>query len=187
MQSCPLPPSTRPETVKQDVPAKRAPGLGDDVCKDAVQHVSEDAEPAPAITVVSVGVKETPEQPSTVDGAVVCQTALEAVYPALVPERVLCRGGGSCRGACARCACLAAGHYPAAHVTLHRELRPGCARECRGRSRGRSECRRRSRGRSELCSAARIGGCAAGARGRQPRRGTRGGVEQSSRLACVAA
>jgi hypothetical protein len=64
LQSCPLPPSTRPETVKQDVPAKRAPGLGDDVCKDAVQHVSEDAEPAPAITVVSVGVEETPVQPT---------------------------------------------------------------------------------------------------------------------------
>jgi len=72
--------------VKQDVPAKRAPGLGDEVCKDAVQNVSKDAEPAPAITVVSVGVKETPEQPSTVDGAVVCQTALEAAYLALVPE-----------------------------------------------------------------------------------------------------
>jgi hypothetical protein len=77
--------------VKQDVPAKRALGPGDDVCKDVVQHVSKDAVPAPAITVVSVGVKEvgvkeTPVQPSTVDGAVVCQTALEAVYLALVPE-----------------------------------------------------------------------------------------------------
>ena len=183
MQSCPLPPSTRPETVKQDVPAKRAPGLGDDVCKDAVQHVSKDAEPAPAITVVSVGVEETPVQPTR---STVQSFARRRSRPCIrrssrsvcsAHARLLCRGGGSCRGACARCACLAAGHYPAAHVTLHRELRPGCARECRGRSRGRCE----------LCSAARIGGCAAGARGRQPRRGTRGGVEQSSRLACVAA
>jgi len=61
---------------KQDVPAKRELGLGDGGAQDA----------APAITVVSVGVKETPVQPSTVDGAVVCQTALEAVYLALVPE-----------------------------------------------------------------------------------------------------
>ena len=49
----------------------------------------------PAITVVNVNLQESPAEPSAVDGAVVCQTALEAVYLALVPEMrtSVCLGG----------------------------------------------------------------------------------------------
>lgn len=52
----------------------------------ALAIVEQDENAAPAITVLSVGIKEAPIVPATVDGAVVCQTALEAAYLALVPE-----------------------------------------------------------------------------------------------------
>ena len=56
--------------------APRAMTVASDTQKDEV----------PAITVVGVGVKEELQKPGTVEGAVVCQTALEAAYLALVPE-----------------------------------------------------------------------------------------------------
>ena len=52
----------------------------------ALARVESAGEAGPAITVVGVGIKEAPIVPSTVIGAVVCQTALEVAYLALVPE-----------------------------------------------------------------------------------------------------